>query len=185
MTVPPIPLPTVGVLNKTNLFTRPWYDWLRQWWQWAVNIDATVASSIITQTTGTYLPIIAGSTTNPTVTYSHQEGFWVRIGSMVTFHAHVIVTTFSGGTGTAQMTLPMIAHTAGGPSNYDPTFPAFTSDVDWGTGKQFLYARVLDGTIKMNFESVANAQTSSPLALSGFNAGSEVAVSATYWTDAP
>jgi hypothetical protein len=182
---PPIPPPSVGALKPTNLFTQPWYDWFRQWTKWAEEVELFLTAAVVTESNGFYFPAIEGSLSNPTVTYSHQEGFWLRIGSMVTFHAHMIISTYSGGTGTARITLPMIAHTAGGPTNYDPTLPVFTSDVDWGTGKQFLYMRVIDGTSHGDFISVGNNAAAVLLAMNAFSAGSEISVSATYWTDAP
>jgi hypothetical protein len=183
---PPIPPPSVTVLkpNNSNLFTLPWYDWFRKWTQWATDVEL-VLTAVTTESSGVYFPTIDGSLSNPTVTYSHQEGYWIRIGDMVTFHAHLIVSTYSGGTGTARITLPLVAHTVPGPGNYDPTLPAFTSDVDWGTGKQFLYARVIDGTSLADFISVGNNAAAVLLAMNAFSAGSEISVSATYWTDAP
>lgn len=133
---------------------------------------------------GSYLPVIEASVTNPTVTYSHQEGFWLRIGQMVTFHAHMIVGTISGGSGNSHVTLPLVGHLPETGDHYDPTFPAYTSDVDWGTGKQFLYARVINGTSTMELMSVGNNAAAVNMQIGGFQAGSELAISATYWTDA-
>lgn len=173
-----IPPPSVPIsdLPENRRLNPIWYRWFSEGLAGAGNAAGE---------TGTYLPSILGTVSNPAVTYTHREGFWIRLGNVVTFHGHIIFATYSGGSGSARFTLPMVAHTGGGPTNYDPTFPAYTSDVDWGTGKQFLYARVSDGTSYMDLISVANNAAAVPLSIGGFSAGSEIAVSATYWTDAP
>jgi hypothetical protein len=55
---------------------------------------------------GTWTPVITGSSTNPTVTYSAQVGTWRRIGDVVKFFIHVTIATISGGSGIARWSLP-------------------------------------------------------------------------------
>ena len=50
---------------------------------------------------GTWTPTIAGSGTNPTATYSHQTGKYVKVGNMVTVWCFLTLSSKSGGSGTA------------------------------------------------------------------------------------
>lgn len=62
---------------------------------------------------GTYLPTYFGGTTAGTTTYSLQQGFWQRIGSLV-FVNGVVVWTAASGTGEARISLPFTPSTTFG-----------------------------------------------------------------------
>jgi hypothetical protein len=55
---------------------------------------------------GTWTPVITGSGSNPTVTYSLQSGNYVKVGSLVKASFSVYVNTTSGGSGYAIISLP-------------------------------------------------------------------------------
>lgn len=48
---------------------------------------------------GTWTPSFQGSTTNPTVTYTSQEGKYTKIGDTVHVWGRIVVSTISGGSG--------------------------------------------------------------------------------------
>lgn len=59
---------------------------------------------------GVWTPELQGSGGNPTsVTYAGQTGQYTRIGDMVFFAFQVTVTSFTGGAGTARISLPLTA----------------------------------------------------------------------------
>lgn len=55
---------------------------------------------------GTYTPILGATTTNPTVTYSVQKGYYTKIGNRVQISYDLAWTAKSGGSGTSFMSLP-------------------------------------------------------------------------------
>jgi len=50
---------------------------------------------------GTFTPTLGGQTTNPTVTYTTQTGFYTKIGNVVTVFGKITTTVISGGSGFA------------------------------------------------------------------------------------
>ena len=54
-----------------------------------------------------YTPEILGSISNPTVTYTRQDGYYVRVGDYVWVSVYIIINTISGGSGGLDITLPI------------------------------------------------------------------------------
>jgi hypothetical protein len=53
--------------------------------------------------TGTFTPSVIASGTNPTVSYTARTGSYVKVGSSVTVHVYILLSSFSGGSGTVQV----------------------------------------------------------------------------------
>lgn len=64
--------------------------------------------------TGTWTPVITGSTSNPTVTYTIQDGVYTRIGRVVFYSFLIRINTISGGSGNVRVSLPSTAASGGG-----------------------------------------------------------------------
>jgi len=63
---------------------------------------------------GTWTPAVGGATTDPTVTYTTQAGFYVKIGRMVHISMYLNCTSVSGGSGAAKITgIPFNINNAG------------------------------------------------------------------------
>lgn len=62
---------------------------------------------------GTYVPTYLGASAAGTTTYTTQDGFYVRVGSLVFFHGRVIWTAATG-TGTAIISLPFTSQNTTG-----------------------------------------------------------------------
>jgi hypothetical protein len=73
---------------------------------------------------GTFTPSYTGSTTNPTVAYSTQEGIYTKVGRLVTFKIILVTTSSSGGSGTLGVTgLPFtVSSGAGGSMQFSFAF---------------------------------------------------------------
>jgi len=52
---------------------------------------------------GTWTPTFAGGTTNPTVTYSYQYGYYTKIGNLVYLTFRIGASAYSGGSGSLQI----------------------------------------------------------------------------------
>ena len=62
---------------------------------------------------GTWTPVAQGATTNPTVTYTTQNGHYTKVGNMVTITVFMQLASFSGGSGTFKIGgLPFTTSTA-------------------------------------------------------------------------
>lgn len=55
---------------------------------------------------GTYYPIMTGSVSNPTVTYTVQKGKYTKVGNLVHCQIDLRWSALSGGSGSAFITLP-------------------------------------------------------------------------------
>ena len=54
-----------------------------------------------------YTPVLGGSGSNPTVTYSLQIGSYTQIGNIVIVDWNITITAISGGSGNVTITLPI------------------------------------------------------------------------------
>jgi hypothetical protein len=48
---------------------------------------------------GTFTPTLTGSSSNPSVTYSSQEGHYTKVGNIVNFMIRIHTSAYSGGSG--------------------------------------------------------------------------------------
>ena len=61
---------------------------------------------------GTFTPQLLGGTTNPTVTYTTQSGYYTRVGRLVTCQIYIEISGATGGSGTLLVNLPFTANAA-------------------------------------------------------------------------
>lgn len=63
--------------------------------------------------TGTYSPVITGSTGNPTLTYTTQVGRYTRIGDRVDYFVRIVINAITvAGSGDLRISLPSAANNA-------------------------------------------------------------------------
>ena len=107
--------------------------------------------------TGTWSPAITGSGSDPTVTYTAQNGFYRRISDMVFVRGRIVINTYSGGSGNALISLP-VAVTSGN-NAYAGNF--YTSGVDLATSMVNGAFRPTSGTSTAQLiETIDNAAVS-------------------------
>jgi hypothetical protein len=63
---------------------------------------------------GIYTPVITGSTSNPSLTYSVQNGFYCKIGRTVIVQGRVGTSAWTGGAGDLRVSLPFTANSTSG-----------------------------------------------------------------------
>lgn len=99
---------------------------------------------------GTWTPVLQGSFSNPTVTYSEQGGTYTKIGQLVYISLRIVVTTTSGGSG--NLSISGIPFTA---KNY-------ASTISGALSKVFVYnmATDIDVMFVINNESKVSLYTS-------------------------
>ncbi len=75
-----------------------------------------VVSSALSELTdyevGTFVPAYKGTTTDPTVTYTRQDGRYVRFGGMLYFNIHIETSAATGGGGTVRIVMPFSTSSA-------------------------------------------------------------------------
>lgn len=83
---------------------------------------------------GTWTPAVTGGTSNPTVAYTTQTGTYTRIGNVVFYTIRIVIDTYSGGSGTLRISLPVAvgsAATNGVVAYSGVDLPASTTDVSF------------------------------------------------------
>jgi len=97
---------------------------------------------------GTYTPTLVGSSHAGTPTYTSRSGRYTKIGDVVFVQAIVYVSSNSGGTGRARISLPVAVGNAGNAAS----FFTWTTDVDWPSGSNCLF-QALSGTTSADLYS--------------------------------
>jgi hypothetical protein len=62
---------------------------------------------------GTWTPEITGAGSNPTITYSTQDGKYTNIGDLCFWAYRIVVSSSSGGSGGMRISLPFLANAEG------------------------------------------------------------------------
>jgi hypothetical protein len=128
---------------------------------------------------GTWTPVLQGGSTNPTISYGSQLGRYTKIGNMVNFVLFINVSSISGGSGNAQITLPFSALNGGG-LDYTPISP-WSAELNWG-GVQFA-PLVWQNTNYISLTGITDNAYYSQTAINGTMAGgTEIRLSGTYIT---
>lgn len=123
---------------------------------------------------GTWTPTWTASGTNPTVTYSGQSGYYIKIGSLVFFTCRITVSTASGGSGGLRLSgLPFIE--SSGPIGWYPASQVGYKN-GWSTNGPD-YGRVV-GTFNELYKSNNTGETS--ISPSNLGAGTDFIMSGVY-----
>lgn len=79
------------------------------------NGDTAAANALDDYEEGTWTPVYEAATTNPTCTYDKQEGFYTKIGRLVTISCRIRTDSASGGSGGLRISgLPFTSNSATG-----------------------------------------------------------------------
>jgi hypothetical protein len=129
---------------------------------------------------GTFTPSLGGSSSNPTVTYYAQYGYYTKVGRMVYISLRVRASAYSGGSGNLQIYgLPFTPNT-GTQHNIGGTF---VSGPSWGTGKTQFVPWVLDnGQAKVQFRGYQNNASNYDLSVSDYGVNDYIDVNGWYFT---
>ena len=104
--------------------------------------------------TGTFTPVIIGSATNPTVTYSFQLGTYTKIGNIVNYSIDIRWNGLSGGGGSVGVAgLPFTANASYG--RYIAAIETYTNSF---TGS-YLVAECVDSSTQLSLTGISTAGT--------------------------
>lgn len=127
---------------------------------------------------GTWTPVITGTGSNPTVTYTNQLGRYTRTGNVVFYSLYIQIDTISGGSGDVRISIPVAAasgnsnNTIGSAQLSGPDVPG--TPINLGTG-------VLAGTSLLYIFSNQDNAAIQALAVSGLAAGDFIVGSGFYF----
>jgi hypothetical protein len=96
----------------------------------ATQSSSTSANTLDDYEEGTFTPVIVGSGSNPTVSYSAQAGNYVKIGQLVYFNIFTKIASVSGGSGSVYINGLPFTSQAG--SQYAPPVSAWLSATTLG-----------------------------------------------------
>lgn len=143
----------------------------------ATQVASTNANCLDDYEEGTWTPALQGSSSNPTVSYGFQAGRYTKIGNMVNFVLYIAVSSISGGSGDAAVTLPFTTIT-GGSLDYTAV-SGWASSLNWG-GTQFA-PLVWSGTNTLRLTGLIDNAGYAQTAINGtMGAGTEIRISGTY-----
>lgn len=126
------------------------------------NIVQSPNNSFVQYTESAWTPVIAGTTTAGTGTYTTQAGIYVRMGNMVYVSGTVIWTAH---TGTGNMIITGLPFTVRNTANYKPQCVIAYSNVTTpggivGTGAQFVL-----NTTQISLFGLRNNNTTNPFVM--------------------
>jgi hypothetical protein len=146
----------------------------------ATQVASANANTLDDYEEGTWTPVLQGGSTNPTISYGSQLGRYTKIGNMVNFVLFINVSSISGGSGNAQITLPFSA--TGGLGGLD-----YTAISPWATGLNWagvqLAPLVWENTNYISLTGITDNAAYLQTAINGtMGVGTEIRLSGTYIT---
>lgn len=103
---------TTNIAAITPAQGEPIYDVTRE--ALVLGDGSTAGGLCVSPFSGTWTPALQGGTTNPTVTYAVQTGWWIQIGKIVIAQGTISISAISGGSGILEIGGLPVASIAGG-----------------------------------------------------------------------
>jgi len=105
---------------------------------------------------GTWTPAWASSGTLPTLSYSTQSGYYVKIGRVVHFWGRIFMSSWGGGGGSGNIRVSGLPFTSNSDSNHggplcQVTFSYTGGNAVWPTGVTQVFARVLNNATTLEY----------------------------------
>jgi hypothetical protein len=114
---------------------------------------------------GTFTPTLAGSTGNPTPTYTTQVGYYTRVGNLVTIYIQLFTSSYTGGSGTLQVKSLPFSATNGARFNIN------TARITFGLTAVQVCGAVDGGSTTIYFDESNSGTNDTTLNLSAWNSG--------------
>jgi hypothetical protein len=124
----------------------------------------------------TYNPVITGSTTNPTVTYTTQYGLYTRIGNLVTVNIYLDILTIAGGSGNCLISLPIACRNNGIPS----VSIMSSSGVNIPTGK-YVVGSTITNTSTLQLLTIVDLLGNNNVLISDLAVSNVINLTLSYW----
>jgi hypothetical protein len=127
---------------------------------------------------GTWSPVINGSSSDPTVTFTIQVGIFTRIGNVYIYVMTLAINTISGGGGDVRITLPVTILSTVGSS---PAAPVRTDGIDLPGTPSTVVVTPLAGAAYANLRVVNDNATSTLVQVSALAAGDVISASGIFF----
>ncbi len=145
----------------------------------AGNVNGTGVLGLLV--TGTWSPIITGSSANPgSISYAFQVGEYTRIGNIVFYSLRVIVSALTIGAASGQLQISGPPITAVNTTANDPGAVAIIQNISIDVGTSYVAGRIVHNTQLINLNemsttggsivtmSITNLTSTSDITISGF-----------------
>jgi hypothetical protein len=126
----------------------------------------------------TWSPVVTGSSSNPTITYTGQVGYYTKIGNVVLFTLQVTINTISGGSGDARISLPLTSVNVVA-ARTRPT--VYTSGVAWPNSGTMVAGFISNNVAYMLIGESSNNGGGGAVQISNLAAGDTIAASGLYF----
>lgn len=108
---------------------------------------------------GTWTPVWQSTGTLPTLSYSAQSGYYVKIGRVVHFWGRIYMNSWGGGGGSGNIRVGGLPFTSNSDSNHggplcQVTFTYSGGNAVWPSGSSQVFARVLNGSTSIEYISL-------------------------------
>jgi hypothetical protein len=127
---------------------------------------------------GTFTPVITGSSSDPTVTYSRQRGKYVRVGNVVTISVDLIWDAISGGSGDARLSLPFAGESSVGASGAGPI--AVLDGVTFAASRTFCSVQPQASVLYATLPQAGSGVSTSNTTIAQLSASGRLVLSCTY-----
>lgn len=131
-----------------------------------------LADAIGGETSGTFNPLVQGTTTNPSVTYAARSGSWVQIGSLLFVSFSLRLSNRTGGSGSLLLTCPGMPGV-----NSTHLLTARTSRVNWpGSRTAVVAVTRADGSPSFTLSVMSTNNTTSTVTVANVDAAAAIDV---------
>ena len=131
---------------------------------------------------GAFDPTLYGSTTDGSLTYTTQYGFYEIVGKRVNIDARIVINAVSTAP-TGNLRLGGLPVEVANSTNYRGVLNVFTSGVNWGTGKTQVVGYANGNTRSIEFFAMQNNASFAAVAGGDIAAGDIIIVSGFYMID--
>jgi hypothetical protein len=137
---------------------------------------STDANTLDDYEEGTWTPTITGSSSNPTVTYTAQTGFYTKIGRMVSIQGRVGLSARTGGGGNLRISGLPFANGGGLAGASSSWFSFVTLSAGYTTGSSYIEPN----SSFLSFAESGNNVSANQLGVSAFGNAFDITFSFTY-----
>ena len=136
--------------------------------------------------TGTWSPVITGSSANPTsISYAFQVGEYQRIGNIVFYSLRVIVSALTIGAGSGQLQISSPPITAVNTTANDPASTALVQNIAIDATTIYVVGRLMHNTQLINLMEipviVGNAGSAVTMAVTNISSSTDITISGFYF----
>ena len=136
------------------------------------------SNSLTSYSSGTFTPTLTGVSSNPSVTYTTQVGFYQKLGNFVFTNGKIVINTISGGTGnTSISSMPFTSINDSNESAGTVIFQTLT----WDSATIYYDHLITGNDTRLQFQETKNNTTKGALTVTSWGAADDVEFNCNYY----